>query len=300
MGSLSVLSRVRVPAGRYRVGSRVGRHENGERTVTLSNAFEIGTHCITNLQRRNAFREWSNVGETHALISIAKNCRPHVLSIHDGPDKFKLAFGSPKDLASAKLVNDIPCELMQVVPSEDELLEFIPDDRRRDHQPAVSWRIEELVAFANRHGGRLPTEVEWEIAARTADGDARLFDYSTSTGQLLDEDKKLANFGGGAPVDVDDPKFVPNRRGLNHMTGGVWEATGLVLGLYGVGEFAELVDPDSPAWNEFTLRGGSSSMIIDISDPYGLHAAFRHNRFSDRAFSTGARLAWSIYPGQEP
>lgn len=102
---------------------------------------------------------------------------------------------------------------------------------REDH-PAVhiSWR--DANAFAQFHGKRLPTEVEWEVAAR---GGLEGCQYSWGN-ELHPEGKHMCNIWQGRfPIDNTGEdgwlstapalSFPPNGYGLYNMLGNVWEWT---------------------------------------------------------------------------
>lgn len=132
-----------------------------------------------------------------------------------------------------------------------------------DH-PVTHVAFEDAIAYCKWAGYRLPTEVQWEYAARGGtttvfpwgdkleeDGE---FHANTWQGEFPRENQALDGFIGTAPVE----SYHPNSFGLYQMIGNVWEwcanERGVVLPL--VPEKASLEDAQLLE-GEVAIRGGS-------------------------------------------
>ena len=132
-----------------------------------------------------------------------------------------------------------------------------------DH-PVVQVSVQDATAFCAWHGIRLPSDEEWEFAARGTDG--RRFPWGNA--MPLQDGGGLANFGTVAccAADARDgyletapvgsfPKGA-SPFGLLDMAGNVWEWTGSLF-------------PGRP--DRVALRGGGWG-----NDPYCLRVSYRH------------------------
>jgi formylglycine-generating enzyme required for sulfatase activity len=110
----------------------------------------------------------------------------------------------------------------------------------------VSW--DDAKAYCEAVGGRLPTEAEWEYAARGGNQAARY-------GEL----DKIAWYGANSGATTHDVATKqPNAWKLYDMLGNVWQWTADWYGEKDYSENRDWIDPQGPASGTLrTLRGGS-------------------------------------------
>ena len=146
---------------------------------------------------------------------------------------------------------------------------------RDNRRPIVNLTWDEAGAFCKAAGGRLPSEEEWEYAARAGNETAR---YGVADAVAWYAD----NSGRKGPVPVKQKQ--PNAWGLYDMLGNVWEWTTGLYPLTGRNDGPNLANSSGPFW---AIRGGS------WADPPRLVRASVRGRAetSHRSNSIGARCA---------
>ena len=177
---------------------------------------------------------------------------------------------------------------------------------RMDH-PVTHVAFEDVLAYCDWRGVRLPTEAEWERAAR-GDGGRVIYPWGNDRepggeyrcnywqGAFPDDRQTLDGYRGTAPVG----QFAPNPFGLYDMAGNVWE---WCSDLYRHDYYASSprknptgpetsLDPAEPHVRKRVTRGGSFLCNTNSCTGYRVAARMRAEEMSG-AFHTGFRVALS-------
>ena len=166
----------------------------------------------------------------------------------------------------------------------DDVMKINRSVFRHPEQPITHIDWHEAKAYCKKIGKRLPTEAEWEYAARA--GSQSRFPW----GNKIDDNRMW--YSGNSPREIPHVgKKTPNAWGLHDMMGNVWEWVEDWFSLNYYRKSPEK-NPKGPTRQSFhVIRGGS--WMID--DEY-LRVTARHRGMSDptESYWVGVRCAKSL------
>ena len=251
---------VRIDAGSYMLGEDRFYPEEGPVREVAVGAFEIDRTEVTNAQFAEFVAATGYV--TRAERGLAEPAFDHL------PDEMRRPGSAvfQKPLSSVNLNLASWWKFMEGASWRAPEGEGSSIDGREDH-PVVHIALEDAEAYAKWRGRRLPSEAEWEVAARGGLDRAK---YAWGDAPPGKSDKPMANtwqgvfpvlnqetdgYAGSAPVGC----FPPNGYGLFDMTGNAWEWTSDPYyprrGRAGEGAGGE--DPNQPGVPVGVIKGGS-------------------------------------------
>jgi len=165
------------------------------------------------------------------------------------------------------------------------------DLKGKSQYPVVHISWTDAQAYAKWAGKRLPTEAEWEYAARGGLKDQPFpwgnealttgkIKANTWNGHFPYQNTKTDGFSGAAPVK----SFAPNGYGLYDMSGNVWEWCedlynntyyGQCVNAHNPQGPATSYDPDDPASPKRVIRGGSYMCTDEYCSGYRVTARMK-------------------------
>lgn len=169
---------------------------------------------------------------------------------------------------------------------------------RPDHPVVhVSWN--DAAAYASWIGGRLPTEVEWEHAARGGQGDVRFpwgdvvpndtdhFPCNIWQGKFPDQNTCADGYDSTAPAR----SFAPNAFGLYNLVGNVWEWSAEPFRIRSLKKAARLRQAQMQGYR--LAKGGS--FLCHRSYCYRYRIAARTGNSPDSTTThMGFRVVWDV------
>ena len=217
---------VNIPAGKYRIGDeRFYPEERPVQTIELA-GFNIDATEVTN-------REFAEFVEATGYVTRAERGLPEA-EYSEIPSNLRTP-GSAVFTPPLKSDSFSPATWWRFVDGASWRAPQGPGSSIEglENHPVVHVAFEDALAYAQWKGRRLPTEYEWEAAARSRNNldpyawgqkaPAELEKQPANTWQGLFPviNQKTDGYGGTAPVGC----YEPNANGLYDMIGNVWELT---------------------------------------------------------------------------
>ena len=251
-----------VPGGTFRMGADLSYPEEAPVHMVTVSGFWMDEYTVTNA-------EFAAFIEATGYVTVAE--RPLDPAAYPGADPELLAAGGSVFFMPSWPVNmrDIRSRWAFVAGANWRHPEGPASTvQGREREPVVQVAFEDAAAYAAWAGKELPTEAEWEFAARGGLDGATFcwgndfrpggrYMANTWQGRFPFEDLGADGFVGRAPVG----SFPPNGYGLYDMAGNVWQWT--------TDWYADRHPPEAeaPCCVPLNPRGAAEALSYDPSQP---------------------------------
>lgn len=248
---------LRIPAGWYHRGATDFYPDEGPVEKIFIEAFDIDTGPVTNA-------EFEHFVSATGYLTVAERALPaeefaHLSARERAPGSLVFTPSThPVDLTDWR-------QWWRWVPGANWRQPYGPQNPRgaEPQHPVVQVSFDDALAYANWCGKRLPTEAQWEYAARGGlDGatyawgnepqDPGRLRANTWQGKFPYLNTGAKGWVGTSPVG----SFEPNGYGLHDMIGNVWEWTTTAYARPATGGCSCTPSTPTPD-SDLTLKGGS-------------------------------------------